>query len=331
MAELHLVPDERVAIQAALYLAGLAAAHVFLVKPLVALGRERVRRTLGSSSRADSEQQRIDSLDDAYKKRMAAAIAEAKAIRQGEVTRGAGEAEDIIRSASDQAREQFERAKVKIEAQLMAGRAQVKTTAADVARMIVDRLVVPGGLAGVLFALGYGQLARAAEGGSHVDFWYAIFWPYVQFGLFALGFWYFSRKGFAGLLEKKRDALRTQLSEAHQATKLAEAKVKDYESKVASLEADIVKMREQHAAEGLRQRENLKAEAQKTRDQILRDAEKRTAELIDGARDALRRELVEETLKAVTSQLDPVRLSKINGQMRTQALSLVQSMGSGGK
>jgi F0F1-type ATP synthase membrane subunit b/b' len=325
MAGLYLVPDERVVIQAAIYLVGLAAAHHFLVRPLVLLNSERRLRTVGSTSKAEVEQSRISSLDDDYRQKMAAATAQAKELRHKELLAGEGEAEEIIRSANQRAKAELDRVRLEVDGQLNLEREGLKTKANEVAKTIVDRLV---SLAWVVFGVGAVFVAPEAHaaGGSEVDFWYSIFWPYFQFAVFIFGFWYFGRKPFASMLQKKRDALRTQLSEARQATHVAEAKVKEFELKVASLESDLENLRRQHATEGARQRESLISEAKSTRDQIMRDTEKRATELIHSARESLRRELVDETLKAVQEQLDPARLAVVSTKARSQALSLVKNL-----
>lgn len=327
MAELHLVPDERVFIQAALYLAGLAAAHVFLVKPLVAINRERVRRTSGSAGVAESELHRIESLEKDYKSRLAGATSEALALRDAELAAGTLEAESIIRDAGLLAKDHVDKARAQFAQQLAAERTQIGKKSQEVARAIVDRLLVAVPLAFAMLPLGAATPARAA-GGEHVDFWYGIFWPYVQFAMFVAGFWYFGRKGFAGLLEKKRDALRTQLSEARQATHQAELRAREYELKAAALQQEIVRLKDDHAADGARQRQYLVDEAKRTRDQILRDSEKRISELLESSRESLRRELVEETMRAVTEQLDAQKRAELSGRMRDRAVSFVKAMGS---
>jgi F0F1-type ATP synthase membrane subunit b/b' len=324
MAELHLVPDERVAIQAVLYLAGLAAAHFFLVKPLVSLNRERLRRTLGSSQRAGSDEQKVTQLDADYRARMAESMARARELKQAKIAAGEKEAEALLQSATAKASEQIHRVRAEVEAQLAVQRAAVGRTSADVAKVLLERIMSASSLVMVgLWALG-GEFAQAA-GGENVDFWYGIFWPYVQFSMFAFGFWYFGRKGFASLLEKKRDALRTQLSEAHQAVRQAEARLQESQRKVASLEADMARLLAEHEADGQRQQEHVMAEALRARDIILRDTERRTNELIEAAREALRKDLVEETMRAVTQQLDPVRLKELNSRLGRAAIDVVRA------
>jgi F-type H+-transporting ATPase subunit b len=126
------------------------------------------------------------------------------------------------------------------------------------------------------------------------------------------------------MLERKRDVLRTQLSEAKQAANAAKARVQEYELKVASLEANLTKLREQYAAEGVKQRESLMEEAKRVRAQLLHDTEKRTDELVLSARESLRKDLVDEAFAILDKELHGKVLESLNARLRTKALELAK-------
>lgn len=324
MAGLNLFPDERVVIQAAVYLVGLASTHYFLIRPLLALTKERQARTLGASGVAKDEESRIQQLESDYREQLTQATEEAKQLRMRTVVGGQAEAEEIIHSATAQSKVEVEKIRIQIESQVMQERMVLPSHAQNLAKAILER-VAPAFLVAITAAICVQNSAYAAGSGP-VDFWYGMFWPYFQFGCFALGLWFFGRTALNKMLEKKRDALRTQLSEARQATQEAESKVAEYKQKVASLEASIEQMRQQHAKEGALQRDSLIEEAKKMRDQILRDTERRADEIVMSARESLRRELIRETFEALQKELSQDFLEQTGTRLRTKAMELVQKI-----
>jgi F-type H+-transporting ATPase subunit b len=325
MAELNLFPDERVVFQAAIYLVGLASAHYFFIRPLVALGRERSSRTVGASAVAESALSRVDGLEGDYASRVGAATEAARELRQLELLAGQADAESLLRSAHNESKAQVDRVRAEVDAQVQVQRSQLSQRAKVLAGELMTKLGA-GLLIPLAIAIGGApdQVGMAAGGGGPVEFWSGIFWPYFQFAVFALGFWYFGRGALNKMLERKRDVLRTQLSEAKQAANVANARVQEYELKVASLEANLAKLREQYAAEGAKQRESLIEEANRVRTQILHDTEKRTDELVLSARETLRRDLVDEAFAILDKELHGKVLESLNSRLRTKALELAK-------
>lgn len=327
MAELHLFPDERVVIQATIYLVGLATAHYFFIRPLVALGRERSSRTDGASAVAESALSRVDGLESDYASRVAAATEAARELRQRELSAGQADAEAILRSAQSESKSQVDRIRAEVDVQLQSQRADLPKRAKVLAEELLTKLGAGLVLALAVFSAGSaGQTAWASGGAGAVDFWSGIFWPYFQFAIYIFGFWYFGRGALNKMLERKRDVLRTQLSEAKQAAHVAQARVQEYEQKVANLESNLAQLREQYAAEGAKQTESLIEEAKRVRAQILHDTEKRTDELVLSARETLRKDLVDEAFSILEKDLQGLVLQNLNVKLRTKALELAKQV-----
>jgi F-type H+-transporting ATPase subunit b len=231
----------------------------------------------------------------------------------------------LLRSAHGESKAQVEEVRAEVDAQVKDQRSQLpqraKVLAAELMTKLGAGLLIPLAIA---LAGAPDQTGMASGGGESVEFWSGIFWPYFQFAIYALGFWYFGRGALNKMLERKRDVLRTQLSEAKQAANAAKARVQEYELKVASLEANLTKLREQYAAEGVKQRESLMEEAKRVRAQLLHDTEKRTDELVLSARESLRKDLVDEAFAILDKELHGKVLESLNARLRTKALELAK-------
>jgi F0F1-type ATP synthase membrane subunit b/b' len=329
MAELNLFPDERVLIQATVYVAALACAHYYLIKPALRLHRERLKRTSGTVAALAQDEHKMNNLEAEYNARLREAAEDARELRNKGVLAGQAEAEEILRLATTAARDRLESVRSSVESQVVIERTRLDTLSKEVGSNIVKKigqglasfLVFP--LVGCLF--GGASVARAA-GGGHVDFWSGIFWPYFNFLVYAAGLWLFGRKLADAFLQKKRDGLRTQLSEARQATHMAEKRVREYQERVHSLESDLSKMREEYVSEGLRQRDELIAEARRLREQIISDAERRAQEIVLSSREALKAELVTKAMAYVEEQFQGEFLEATDQRLHAQALSSLKQM-----
>lgn len=325
MAELNLFPDERILIQATVYVAALACAHYYLIKPALRLHRERMKRTSGTVAVLAQDEHRMNNLEAEYNARVVEATEDAKELRNKGVLAGQAEAEEILRLANTAARDRLESVKSSVESQLVTERTRLDVLSKELGVSILKKinetltilLVIP--LTGSLVIGALTQHAEAA-GGGNVEFWSGVFWPYFNFLIYAAGLWFFGRKLANNFLQKKRDTLRTQLSEARQAAHLAERRVQEYQDRVQSLESDLSKMREEYVTEGMRQRDELIAEARRLREQIVGDAERRAHEIVLSSREALKAELVSKALIFVEEQLQGDSLEAIDKRLHAQAL-----------
>lgn len=325
MAELNLFPDERVLIQATVYVAALACAHFYLIKPALRLHRERLKRTSGTVATLAQDEHRMNNLEAEYSSRVREATEDARELRNKGVLAGQAEAEEILRLANTAARDRLESVKSSVESQVVSERTRLDALSKDLGASILKKIneslsafvAIP--LVGTLLAGAFSQQAQAA-GGGHVEFWSGVFWPYFNFLIYAAGLWFFGRKLADSFLQKKRDTLRTQLSEARQAAHLAEKRVQEYQGRVQSLESDLSKMRDEYVTEGMRQRDELIAEARRLREQIVADAERRAHEIVLSSREALKTELVSKALAFVEEQLQGDLLEAVDKRLHAQAL-----------
>ncbi len=329
MAELYLFPDERVVIQATVYVAALACAHYYLVKPALKIHKEREKRTSGAVASAAGENNRLTELENKYQTQVSQATQEAKELRNKEILAGQAQADEILRLAQTAAKDRVESVRSSVSSQLVAENTRKSDVTQEIAKAIMGKLsqgLNAIALVGLSVGGWMGAQDRAYAAGGDFEFWSGVFWPYFQFSVYALGMWYFGKKIADRVLQSKRDSLRTQLSEAHEAVQKAEEKISEYKKRAATLEADMVQLRKQYVEEGLRQKEDMVAEAKTVREQILRDAERRAGEIVSSARESLRQEIVDGALDMVATQLQGETLSQIDSKLRSQATQVMRQL-----
>lgn len=138
--------------------------------------------------------------------------------------------------------------------------------------------------------------AEAAEGEGHNP-WFALGMKFFNFAILAGILFYFLRKPVAQGLIDRREGIRKALEEARRAKEEAEAKNQEYKARVANLEDEIRGLREDFRAEGERQRDRILAEARKAAEAIRTHAEAAGANEVKRARDQLRGEVADLTVR----------------------------------
>lgn len=324
-SELNLVPDVRLVFQGVIYLAAVASANHYLIKPALRLHQERRKRTTGAIDSARTAEQRAEQLEAVYNQELRARTDEVRNLRLSEVLAGQAEAEAILGTAQDRAREHVQSIQSELEANLGRERARLPTLVDDIVATIVSRLVTSGGAR--LLVLGFGMLALGSSAeaaptgaGSHGSVWDSIIWPYFQFACFFGALVYFGRKVIHSILESRRDALKTRLSEAKQAVVLAQRKTQEFEQKTASLQREIQELREQYVTDGVKERAKIVSDAQKLAAQIIADAERSARELVARGKEDLRKELMELAVKSVEERLSASQLEDIDKRLKAEVM-----------
>ena len=332
MAELGLFPDPKIlVIQGVIFIGALVSANHFIIRPALRLHNERRRRTSGAVDSAKSLELRAESLEAAYNQELKSRVEEARNLRLSEVLAGQAEAESILGQAQEAARRHIDGVHGQLQSAVAQERAKLPGLVDNVAASILSQL---GAASAIVFALALAAasgIARAAEeGGGHggpIDPWYGIFWPYFQFLCFVAAVVFFGRKTIAAVLENRRDALRTKLSEAKQAVTLAERKAAEYEAKMSGLQKEIDTLRAQYNEDGVRERNRIVSDAQKLAGDMLRDAERSANELVTKAREELRRDLVSMAIEAVEKRLTGESARALDVRLKKEALHGVSALG----
>ena len=177
--------------------------------------------------------------------------------------------------------------------------------------------------------LGYNLLSSKqalAADNEGISFWYSVFWPYFQFVVYIAAIIYFARKPIANMLDKNRNDLRSKLSEAKEATVLAERKVKEYEAKIASLEVEIAKLKEQSLFDAKIERDKILTDAAKLSETILKDAERAARELITKSKEKIRQELFNLALSEVENSLTSEQLQTLDAKLKSETIEGIRSL-----
>jgi F-type H+-transporting ATPase subunit b len=320
MAELGLFPEPKILVlQGLVFLGALASANHFVIKPALRLFNERRRRTSGAVRGAKELEARAEALMKAYEVELDSKTVEAKELRLSEVLSGQAESEEIISRSIVDAKKILEGVESRLAQELNEEKSKIPALALEVSAQILQKLSSAIFLAFVLPVFLF-ENANAA-GGGHVDTMDGIVWPMFQFLCFAAAVVFFGRKTMSSVLEKRRDSLRTQLSEAKQAVTLAERKASEYETKFVQLQKEVDGLRSQYVQDGIRERNKLVAEAQLAAANLLRDAQRSSNEMVAKAREQLKKDLVQTALNEVLTRLNVEKLAVIDSNLKKEALS----------
>ncbi len=133
-------------------------------------------------------------------------------------------------------------------------------------------------------------LVGASEGGGEPGRspLYNLIMKFVNFGILAGGLYYFLRKPAAAALANRQETVRKALEDARKAQEAAEAKYREYQQKVAALDAEVEQIRADFKAEGERQHERILAEAAQAAESLRAQAERAAENEVKRARDELR-------------------------------------------
>ncbi|MBM3382061.1 MAG: ATP synthase F0 subunit B [Betaproteobacteria bacterium] len=320
MAELKLKPELLpMVIQGGFYLAALASAHFLLIKPLLGLTAERRKRTAGAVDSARDMEAKIEKLEKSYTTALASAVSEARDLRNAEILAGQAEAQSILSTANEQAKNKLSEAREKLTTQMADDRAKIPTLVGELSDAVLSKLTRAALLVGTAFGSIFFADAHAADGA--VDPMYGILWPYFQFIVFVAALTFFARKPITKMLDGRRDALRTRLSEAREATLLAQRRTDEYEAKLKNLQTELDALRREYAEDGVLQRDKLITEAKNTASQIMRDSERVGQQLIFESRAELKREIFEQVLATLDQKLKGETLGKVDDALKKSALA----------
>ncbi len=174
-------------------------------------------------------------------------------------------------------------------------------------------------------------LAANGEGdhhAPHVENWWgalsetnaeapALGWMMVTFATFLAILYASIRRPLTTYLSARSDEVRHALEEAKQARAEAEAKAREYEERLANLDAEVDALKQDFRARGEAELRRLEQAGKATAERIAKDAEDTIAAEMDRAQQALKQEaaklsleMAEETLRGAIGSDDHHRLEK---------------------
>jgi F-type H+-transporting ATPase subunit b len=262
---------------------------------------------------------KIEKLEKSYTSALSAAVTEARDLRNAEILAGQAEAQSLLSSANEKAKGKLTEVREQIAQQVAADRAKIPSLTAELSDAVLAKLTRAVLLLGATCGAVLASDAHAAEGA--VDPMYGILWPYFQFIVFVAALTFFARKPITKMLDARRDALRTRLSEAREATLLAQRRAEEYEAKLNNLQSELDALRREYAEDGVQQRDKLINEAKNTASQIMRDSERIGQQLILEGRAELKREIFEQVLATLDQKLQGETLGKVDEALRKNALA----------
>jgi F-type H+-transporting ATPase subunit b len=139
----------------------------------------------------------------------------------------------------------------------------------------------------------------AEEGGAHEggNPWKALTFKTVNFLILLAILFKALKKPVTQGLADRSEGVRRELQEARAAKEEAEAKYREYKQRVSRLEDEIARLRDEFRAEGERQRERILREAQDAAAAVTRQAEAAGANEVKRAKDELRVELADLSVR----------------------------------
>lgn len=139
----------------------------------------------------------------------------------------------------------------------------------------------------------------------------------ITFLVFVLGLFFILRKPVAILVENRSDAVRKAIEEAQRAKAAAEARAREAEARLASLDDEMKRLRADFEMQGKAEMARIEKMADETALRIAKDAEDTIAAESERARQTLRAEaarlaleLAEERIRGALSSDDDARLQK---------------------
>ena len=319
----------RFGIQVIIFLVGCVVVYKMIIKPLMALYEERYRRTAGDTVLAAKVVKKAIEIEKHCDAALKKAQEDGARLRREEIIEGERSASRILdetkRKTGQELYETTELIHQKTVEAIKEAPKFVDTLSTEIISKLTKVLVFS------FFSL---ELLKpfesfAAETVDKFSFWEGIFWPYYQFVFFLAALIYFGRKPLRAHLEKKRHALRTQLSEANEALDLAKRKLNKYENKFSELNELIQAIKTQKIEDGEMERKRIISDAKKQSELILKESKRRAQELILRSQEDIRKELLSLAIKDINEKLSEDELKLISKNLKTQAFQAISQFNKG--
>jgi F-type H+-transporting ATPase subunit b len=145
--------------------------------------------------------------------------------------------------------------------------------------------------------------------------------------LFAILYWAFGSK-IAKALEERKASVQTQLEEAKRLREQAEARHREYESRLAQLDAELASLRASIVHSGEAERDRLVKEAEAKAARMREDASRLIENRLKQLEKDLQREVVVAAIGAAQQELERKTTGEDQTRLATEYLKTVESAGS---
>lgn len=142
------------------------------------------------------------------------------------------------------------------------------------------------------------EAPAGAEGGHEAgNPWVSLAFKFLNFAILAAILFKALKKTVVQGLADRSESVRKELHEARAAKDAAEQKYREYKAKVSHLEDEIRQLRDDFRSEGERQKERILRDAAEAAEALARQAAAAGANEVKKAKDALRLELADLSLR----------------------------------
>ncbi len=306
---------------AATFLVLMAFLDAVVFRPVLRLLDEREARTRGALDEARALEAEAAAAASEYEAKLAAgrdrAAAEKALVRKEALDRE----RELLEAARAEARARLDQLEREIAEAAERARRGLAAQARDLARVIAEKVLgrpvsVASLLAVLVPAILPGPALAAAAHGGFFDTPLGGFVAHVvNFVILLAILVRFVGPALRNYLVTRREALERLVQEAAAAKASAEARAREYRERLARVDAEIERLREQYRADGEAEKARILAEAERAAERLRRQAEQTAEQELAKARLALREEaarlatqLAEQALRRELTPADQARL-----------------------
>ena len=314
--------------QTAIFLIGVFAAYKLIIKPALRLQEERKKRTVGNSDAARKNIEKANELEHDYFSHLKEGADAIRKLHDAEVLEATKVAHSIITETLHKSDDHIKKVREQLDRETIEAKAQLGSQLDDVVNTVFKKF----GLSAFLwimtgFLAYHNQYVYASTDVPLTpSFMDSVFWPYFQLIAFLSAAVYFGKKPLKAYLSRRREDLRTKLSEAHEAVYLSEKKMKEYQEKVASLQNELDALKARNMEDARLERERIIEDANRASVQILKDAERTATELIFLSKDEIKKELFALAINEVEKRLTEEKLVKLDEKLKQETIDNIKTL-----
>ncbi|MDH4227244.1 MAG: hypothetical protein OEV59_05775 [Deltaproteobacteria bacterium] len=254
-----------------------------LFQPVMRVLEERKKRTEGAVAAAIATEADVTKGHKDYELKLKEAAIKAQEERNAVRIAASKVEAELLDKAKKAAQEEILRQRVELasnkDAAVKTLKDETKSFSKSIAEKLLDRNIASAVIAFLLLSTPAVALAGGGGGGeAHVDT--SIYWKVFNFILLAILVIYCYFKFGKPALEKRSEDIRRMIEDADKRKAEAEAKLREYNEKIAGLDAKVSSIRE-----------NIRLEAEAEKKRMLKDAEEAAEKIKKLAKSAAEQEM----------------------------------------
>lgn len=303
------------------FLVLLLIVSTLLTKPFLRILSERRDKIDGARAEAARIEEGVESGMGAYDKRLKEATAHGLAIRGALRAEATAAEQEILESAKKEASTYLSGVRGELQKEkdsaLKTLKEEAKSLSSDIAGKVLNRKLLSVILPLILTlvpALAFGTTEGGHDDGGGSS---AMLWKIGNFVLLVILLYVAWKKGIKGGLEQRSDDIKNALEEARRVKESAEAKEREYKSKLSELEASLGDVEKRLKHDGEVEKEKIVRDAEALSEKIKEQAKLVVGQEVNKAKIEIQKEvatlaveMAEELLKKEISDDDQKRLAK---------------------